>query len=192
MMNRILCVLLLAAAFISCRKESGSTSRPNSNNTVEYLIPKGAHYATQNAYVSTHLKELRFSAKFDSSCIYTTSKSSNTDDVNKLFGFSDCNTAHHLNSARFGWRWTGQSLEILAYCYADGEREIKSMGSIQIGKDAEMSIKVTSSTYIFKLGESVVTMKRHCDSEFAEGYQLYPYFGGDEVAPHDIRIWIRY
>ncbi len=25
----------------------------------------------------------------------------------------------------------------------------------------------------------------------AKGYLLYPYFGGDEVAPHDINIWIK-
>jgi hypothetical protein len=24
-----------------------------------------------------------------------------------------------------------------------------------------------------------------------QGYQLYPYFGGDETAPHDINIWIK-
>jgi hypothetical protein len=25
----------------------------------------------------------------------------------------------------------------------------------------------------------------------AKGYQLYPYFGGNELAPHDMHIWIK-
>jgi hypothetical protein len=24
-----------------------------------------------------------------------------------------------------------------------------------------------------------------------KGYRLYPYFGGDETAPHDISIWVK-
>jgi len=33
-------------------------------------------------------------------------------------------------------------------------------------------------------------MPRESTTTMAEGYQLYPYFGGDETAPHDIFIWI--
>jgi hypothetical protein len=34
-------------------------------------------------------------------------------------------------------------------------------------------------------------MTRESKTEKAEGYKLFPYFGGDETAPHNISIWIK-
>jgi hypothetical protein len=34
-------------------------------------------------------------------------------------------------------------------------------------------------------------MSRTAATEKAKGYRLYPYFGGDELAPHQINIWIK-
>jgi hypothetical protein len=34
-------------------------------------------------------------------------------------------------------------------------------------------------------------MPRLASTRKAKGYQLYPYFGGDEVAPHLINIWVK-
>jgi len=34
-------------------------------------------------------------------------------------------------------------------------------------------------------------MSRASSTATAVGYKLYPYFGGDEAAPHDINIWIK-
>ena len=193
--NRALCVLLIVLIAGSCKKdEAVENAAPPASNTPgykEYIIPKGDHYALQNDFRPTRIRQLKFSVLFDSSCIYSTTKAYNTEDVNKLYGFSDCNTQHHLNSARFGWRWTGRELEILAYCYADSVRQIKPLGVIAIGKPAEMSICVEAENYVFELNGSAALMQRRCSTEYAEGYQLYPYFGGDEVAPHEVRIRIR-
>jgi hypothetical protein len=34
-------------------------------------------------------------------------------------------------------------------------------------------------------------LPRLATTEKAKGYQLYPYFGGDEAAPHQVNIWIK-
>lgn len=180
-----MCVLLLAFAS-SCKKDTVPA-----DTYKEYVIPQGGHYAVGNDFRSTRIHQLKFSALFDSSCIYTTIKDYNTSDVNKLYGFSDCNTQHQVNSARFGWRWTGNALEVLAYCYVDSVRQIRSIGTVAINQAAEMSIAAEPENYIFKLNGNTVTMPRHCSTEYAEGYQLYPYFGGDEAAPHEIKIKIK-
>ncbi len=34
-------------------------------------------------------------------------------------------------------------------------------------------------------------MPRASTTVKSSGYKLYPYFGGDEFAPHDVRVWIK-
>ncbi len=137
------------------------------------------------------LREMRFIAWFDSSCIYTNSNPGNFSDINKLYGFADCNSAHQESSARFGWNWNGNSIDIYAYCYANNKRQWKLLGPVQLKKPSEMSIKVLPGQYIFEFGGKRETMERTCSTTQIEGYQLYPYFGGDEAAPHEMRIYIK-
>ncbi|HYE55491.1 MAG TPA: hypothetical protein VD996_11630 [Chitinophagaceae bacterium] len=156
-----------------------------------YIIPGGSHYASENTYRALRLKKLTFNTIFDSSCIYNIQVKENAGDINKLYGFSDCNTAHHENSARFGWRWFNDELQIFAYGYAGGTRHWKQMGAIPIGTAVTMSIALEQRHYVFELNGKTERLPRNCAAEYAEGYRLYPYFGGDEAAPHEIRIWIR-
>ena len=67
----------------------------------------------------------------------------------------------------------------------------EELGAISIGTEYTCSIKVTASSYVFTLNEGSKTMPRASTMVTAVGYKLYPYFGGDEVAPHDINIWIK-
>ncbi|HKP31203.1 MAG TPA: hypothetical protein VJT83_00670 [Chitinophagaceae bacterium] len=189
-MIRKLSILLTALAIISCKKES-STPPLKNPGFKEFIIPKGEHYANGSEYRELHINAISFTAIFDSSCIYSTSKVSNSGDVNKLYGFSDGNTPHHENSARFGWLWNGQALEVYAYCYSNSKREIKLLGTVPIGKEIDMSINIHPSEYVFFLNGKSEIMQRNITSDVANGYQLYPYFGGDEVAPHEIKILIR-
>jgi hypothetical protein len=187
-------VALAALVLAACNK-SAETPSTNNNNIpegfTEYIIKKGNHYADKNDLKTVQLNKLSFSVLFDSSCIYSTTKHSNAADINKLYGFSDCNTQHHQNSARFGWVWNGQALEIHAYCYNNSIRESKLIGTVAIGQAVNMSISVQGPTYVFEMNGSTEMMQRNCSGSIADGYQLYPYFGGDEVAPHDIRILIK-
>jgi hypothetical protein len=53
------------------------------------------------------------------------------------------------------------------------------------------SIKVDSTNYLFTVNGITTQLPRTATTAKAEGYQLYPYFGGDETAPHQINIWIK-
>jgi hypothetical protein len=155
-----------------------------------YLIAKGGHDANQLPSLKEKIGELKFQAKFDSTAIYTSQKANNQADINKLYGLSDCNSLHQVNSARFGWRWYNGQLQILAYTYNNKVRDFKLIGTASINAYHQYKIEFTATSYIFTLDNNTVTLPRNCSGK-ASGYKLYPYFGGDEVAPHDVSIWIK-
>ena len=67
----------------------------------------------------------------------------------------------------------------------------REIGIATIGFVINCSITVNADNYVFKMGENEVSMPRLSTTATAVGYKLYPYFGGDEFAPHEIRIWIK-
>lgn len=156
-----------------------------------WVIKKNNHYPESGSYSSFNGKVLQFKTIFDSSAIYKTKLAANQNDINKLYGAADCGTHHHDNSARFGWRWNGKTVEIFAYNYVNKARKFVKLGDAAIGQENNYSISTDSKNYIFKFNNKVTTLSRHCSTSSFSGYLLYPYFGGDETAPHDIRIHIR-
>jgi hypothetical protein len=97
---------------------------------------------------------------------------------------------HHEYSARFGWRWSNNALRLFAYVYNASVMSFKEIGTLEIGTESVCTIKVNGSQYIFKLNGTEIKMPRAATTITAQGYKLYPYFGGDETSPHDISIWI--
>lgn len=180
-----------------CKKESNipapqkQTITTVSNDFVEYTIDKGKQYCNQSTYTPVEYSRQECIVKFDSTAIYTTLTPVNQLDINKLFGFSDNNDDHHQFSARFGWRWSDNSLQLFGYTYNNGVRAFKKLGTVKIGTENYCSIQVQGASYIFTLNDAVDSMARKSTTEKAKGYKLYPYFGGDEPAPHDIHIWIK-
>jgi hypothetical protein len=158
---------------------------------IKYSIRAGQQYCDQSVYKQTNYTELKFIVKFDSTAIYQTIAADNQYDVNKLFGFSDNNDEHHHFSARFGWRWSNGALRLFAYIYNNGVMSFEELGTISIGTEHTCSIKLTAAYYIFTINNTSKNMPRASTTASAVGYQLYPYFGGDETAPHDINIWIK-
>ncbi len=134
---------------------------------------------------------MKFTVMFDHSAIYQTVDPENQEDINKLFGFSDNDQHHQQFSARFGWRWSEGALRLFAYVYNNGELQTQEIRGFPLNQEINCSIKINADTYTFAAGESVVQMPRGSSTSMAKGYQLYPYFGGDEPAPHEVRIWIR-
>ncbi len=162
-----------------------------SSQFIRYTILKGQQYCDKSTYQAIKYDQLSFIVKFDSSAIYQTISKDNQGDINKLYGFSDNNAQHQQYSARFGWRWSNNALRLFGYIYNKGVRSYKELGTVNIGTEYSCSIKAVDSTYIFTLNGKSVTMPRESKTVQAEGYKLFPYFGGDEVAPHTISIWIK-
>ncbi|HYD91638.1 MAG TPA: hypothetical protein VEA37_09155, partial [Flavobacterium sp.] len=176
----------------ACSKNDETVKGPGVSAYHEYIIPKGAHYAAGNNFRILETRSLHFKARFDSSCIYTTTLPENASDINKLYGFSDCGSDHQENSARFGWLWNRRAIELYAYCYGEGRRTSKLLGTVDIGQEVELSLVAGQGKYVFTVnGKRDDSMKRSCSNEKDAAYQLFPYFGGDEVAPHDVRVYIK-
>lgn len=197
--------MLLTAGFVfACSKETSfvsttdklvpATPQPAAvvENFQEYLLPKDQHASPESSYKLVQKESMQFVARFDSSCIYATFDPKNSGDINKLYGFSDCGSFHHENSARVGWAWNGRSIDLYAYCYADSVRSSRLLGAVNIGDTVTLGITPKANEYIFEMNGKVVTaLKRGCNATGIHGYQLFPYFGGDETAPHDMHIFIK-
>lgn len=187
-------VLLAAFAlllFCRCSKSGVLENLSTSPSFQEFIIPQGQHTATENPFKPVETSEVKFVVKFDSSAIYQTVNPGNQDDINKLWGFADNGGHHQHYSARFGWRWSHGTLRLFAYTYNNGIRETKELGAIGIGEEALCSIRIAGKQYIFTLNDKTETMHRQSSTEKGKGYQLYPYFGGDEIAPHEVKVWVK-
>jgi hypothetical protein len=195
-MKAILITLAAAFALSGCNKMAEhifdkTTSSSTTGQFIKYTIQKGNQYCDANAYKAIETSEMKFAVKFDSTAIYETASPENQPDINKLYGFSDDDADHHQYSARFGWRWSDKALRLFAYVYNNGSVTSKELTVVNIGAEITCSIKVTSTNYLFTVNEVTTQLPRMATTEKAKGYQLYPYFGGDEVAPHQINIWIK-
>lgn len=175
-------LLSIGGFYWGCKKD-------REENGKWYIIPKGKH-ETVNPLTTRNQNLLVFRAEFNESAKYTAVVPENQADVNKLFGLSDCGTHHQTNSARFGWRWFNDSLEILAYCYVNGVRiEPVLINKVELNTLNIYRISFEKDRYIFSVNEKTVIIPKVCNYSGLR-YLLYPYFGGDEPAPHDIKIWI--
>jgi hypothetical protein len=194
--------LLLVVGWTACSKtgenptQESEETLPNTGATVgagfkTYTILAGAHYATENPIEKVTGDSIAFTVRFDSTCRYQTKNPRNQDDINKLMGFSDNGVLHHQNSARVGWRWKKEKIELFAYCYAEGTRSFVKLGEVAIGDTARMLIKLSSVGYEFQYKGVSTIMSRGLTGSTTNGYLLYPYFGGDEPAPHTMKLWIK-
>lgn len=167
---------------------AGNANPERGQGIQKYTILSGEHHSTLT-YESAELESLKFKALFDSSAIYQSTEAVNQAEINKLYGLSDCNSYHHTNSARFGWRWYENKLEIWAYCFENGVSSASFVDTVALNQFYQYSIRFAKNKYVFELNNKVVEMPRLCE-EKALGYKLFPYFGGEEAAPKDISIWI--
>jgi hypothetical protein len=188
-------VVLIFSNLLTCKKE---LALPDESPLLErkdhwktYTIDSASHFCKNNDWVSFNTDSLRFTAVFDESARYTSQQPANQSDINKLYGFSDCRTLHQENSARFGWNWQNNALRIYAYVYRNGKRVSKEMTQVDLGRENAFKIQKQSGKYVFTVNGQYTTVIDAGCSAPAEGYRLYPYFGGDEKAPHRITIRIK-
>ena len=197
-MKRTLHALTIIAAwtgifYCSCGKEGIPQSTllaTNKSVATEYLIRQGEHYCVQNHAEMMTNPEIHATVTFDSTAIYTTQLAENQGDVNKLIGFSDGGSNHQENSARLGWSWNGKKIILYAYAYSNKARIIKTLGSVDVNQSFPCSVKAENNYYYFRVNNHADSVERVCSSYTGYHYRLYPYFGGDEAAPHDVRIVI--
>jgi len=171
--------------YYKCEKQK------KSNDFLKYTIPEGEHYADRHKRIETD--NYKFQVHFDNSAIYTL-PDADQHDINKLTGFSDNRSHHQRFSARFGWRYSDDELRLFAYVYNDGLWVEEEISIIKMNETYTCGIFVDKDQYIFYIEEleKDVSMPRAATTAKGQGYRLYPYFGGNNVAPHDIKIWLKY
>ena len=178
-----------------CTKEQTIAVNPPATLQAEeiftqYNIAAGEHYCDKTAVKPISISQMLFKVKFDSSAIYTTLDPLNQYDINKLYGFTEGQDPH-VNSARIGWAYNDGKLRLYAYAYKNQQRLSQEIGPVNIGETINCAIKFDSLNYVFIVKDRQVKLSRAPTGVVANGYQLFPYFGGDEVAPQPIRIFIK-
>ena len=207
-MKKIICILSGILLLASCTKsplseleiektptQEAAAAKPSPAITIPqfvlYTIPAGQHSSDKSVIKSVKVTTMNFVAKFDNSAIYQSVIPENQYDINKLYGFSE-GFNHQYNSARIGWAFNDGALRLYAYAYNKGVRESQEITPVTIGTEVSCSISVSRYLYTFTVNNVSVTLPRANSTSSASGYQLYPYFGGDEVAPHNIYISIKH
>ena len=158
-----------------------------------FTIKKGKHYSDNFVYKFFHFfnfaSNIFYKVTFNQSCKYEL-EGEDKYDINKLIGFS--RGLHHKESARFGWRYSSKDdcIELFAYCYVSGNRTYKKICNIELNREAILEIAKNKNYYTFRVFQGISTYVFTIDSEskFPFGYRLWPYFGGNRKAPHDMVI----
>jgi hypothetical protein len=155
-----------------------------------FIIQHGEHYS-RHKVEWLQSRTLNAEVIFDETAVYSTVDPVNQHDINKLIGFADCNSVHHENSARIGWRWLNNQLELHAYAYVNGERLSEFIATVPLNAPSSIGIELLEDAYEFTVNDNQVQINREHDCSMGTYYMLFPYFGGDEPAPQDISILIK-
>jgi hypothetical protein len=162
-------------------------------------IKKGKHYSNKRFPVPLIGREsVHCRVTFDNTARYNL-QGPDQYDINKLFGFSE-GFNHHKHSARIGWNWNPQlqRIQLSAYCYVNGKRQVAMIGNIHPGQTIEARISALPGRYTFfvfadSFQEGVETAEiPRTKKGRIFGFRLNPYFGGNQPAPHDIAIELKY
>ena len=172
-----------------------------SYNKNKFTIAKGKHSALIEFCPHFGITEMERTVIFSDSCLYVDKSGEN--DWNKVFGFSYGN--HHKNSIRVGWRCSKPNkLSLGLYYYINGKRNHFAVKEIKTNTPYTVKLKVTQSDIsiaVSKFNEptQIIYAKYKVEPKFGTmftkltpkwGYYLYPYFGGQEKAPYDMKIRI--
>lgn len=155
-----------------------------------FTIRKGQHHSTHQFRLWSR-NTLSYYAKFDQSARYESAEIQSLWETNKLLGFSDCVSKYQINMARFGWRWADDHIEIYVHASVDGQVLIQKIGETCINKHDFYQIKIREDEFEFIFNNQSLQIPRRSDEVSPEYYLLYPYFGVDHKAPHDIHIEIK-
>lgn len=161
-----------------------------------YTIEQGNHSANGlNFGIHSNGVTVKKTVRFLPNCHYNLGNE-NQFDINKLYGFSvGLLQSNQFNSARFGWRWSikKQKIELLAYVYINGVRinewDIDTLiCNVELNAIIKTQISIEGPHYRFEVIGTEGGVKHITRSGSGAGYNQYPYFGGNEVAPHTMHI----
>ena len=167
---------------------------------MKYKIKKANKYSCPPLpLLSLGKKTFTWKVTFDESCIY---QLGNQTDIQKLCGIGWL-PGHHINSARFGWRWIPEKnqVELLAYCYDKGVRLSSaaaehSIRFVDLNKEYLLRLVISDIDYYFTVTDGKIMGDRVVPKTYKTpwlGFYLRPYFEADGAigTPHDMTFTIQ-
>jgi hypothetical protein len=163
-----------------------------------YLIKKGDHYASMSIFekigaIGWNIKNLSLRFIFRKECWWAPPRNQDDYDQNKLAGIG-FGANHHANSVRLVWVPDFEKegmINVSGYTY-DKKKEgqkftIVYITSVPIGEPVEGKIESRDGGYFITVKDKMVRMDNvNSDSKLC--FRLFPYFGGNNTAPHDMVI----
>ena len=148
-----------------------------------YIIKQGNNHS--NGAKVYNSDNITFRVYIDQSWVYEPDSH-----WNKLIGFSE-SVSPHQNSLRIGWRCSEEKIIFGMYAYVDGTPvRIKGQREYNPGTWIEGAVFRSYNAYHVFIGSE------HFHTKATEGKRmistLYPYFGGDDTAPHDMKFHFRF
>ncbi|MEO6901528.1 MAG: hypothetical protein ABI241_00410 [Bacteroidia bacterium] len=167
---------------------------PVDRGTMErYTIYKKFHYSYHSIVRFDGIEGFNSNFQFNSNCRYDLGNQ-NQGDINKLFGCS-FGSDNHYNSVRVGWNYniSTDMIDLWYYAYERGIPTHIKIGSTNIDQynDIQIYFDYSTNRVLLFLQSSTTGIARAYDYIFPSerwGYYQYPYFGGDEKAPHRMDI----
>jgi len=179
-------ILLISLLFISCGKEVDDLGFRI------YTIPAGEH--SSGSFLN-HPDNSKISFQFilDESAYYETEIPENQYDVNKIYGMSDFGVRHQKYSIRLGWRYVNNELQLCWLRHEEGRHSSGTIKVIEPDVVYNATIDIKTFYYIITIDSDTTMVRRRPEGNWGliRRYYLYPYFGGNEYAPHDITIKIK-
>lgn len=179
-------LLLIIFVFVSCEKETDDLGFR------VYTIPAGEH--SSGSFIN-HPDNSKISFQFilDESAIYESEIPENQHDVNKIYGFSDFGVRHQKYSIRLGWRYLNNELELCWLRHEEGRHSAATIRTIDTDVIYNATIDIKTFYYVIVIDNDTTLVRRRPEGNWGllRRYYLYPYFGGNEYAPHDITIKIK-
>jgi hypothetical protein len=177
----LISILIIFLLLKSCTKK-------DNNGFWVFKIKEGKHRSTNKIkYICKN--SLNFDLMLTESCKYQSKSLENQYDVNKIFGISD-EGGHMENSARVGWRYLNDKIELMAFIHNNGVFSFEKICDAEPNVVYNCNINLLDDKYEFIINNNIIIMDRYKNNKRCK-YLLYPYFGGDELAPHDIEIKIK-
>jgi len=157
-----------------------------------YTIPQGKHSSGSFLDHPTNSR-IKFDFILNESAIYTSEIPENQHDVNKIYGMSDFGVRHQKYSIRLGWRYLNNELELCWLRHEEGRHSSATIRTIEPNVIYNAVIDITTVYYVIVIDGDTTMVRRRPEGYWGliRRYYLYPYFGGNEYAPHDINIKIR-
>jgi len=142
---------------------------------------------------------ISFNATFKDSCKYDIGHPDQFD-INKLIGLSY--GYHHSNSVRIGWRYNTATnkIDLLAYIYRNKIRLKEDECPVIMSIDLNETVYGMISNESGKFKTILYTQSNDYSENYYKsssklpkiGYILFPYFGGNQTAPHNMEINMEY